>query len=187
MNNSSDTRNLVCHPERINPFVREITASVRYVTPQSLALRYVLTGDTGPLRIPPSCPPARTEGLWRHTCFEVFIGRAVDTAYWEFNFASSGAWAAFAFSDYRVDAPIPSARQPRIETQLYRDRLELVAEIEWDGLLETRTDAGLRLAVATVVEDRAGMLTYWALVHPPGRPDFHHPTSRVWTLSTQDS
>jgi len=25
-----------------------------------------------------------------------------------------------------------------------------------------------------VIEEAAGTLSYWALCHPPGRPDFHH-------------
>ena len=25
------------------------------------------------------------------------------------------------------------------------------------------------------IEDEAGALSYWALRHPPGKPDFHHP------------
>jgi hypothetical protein len=25
-----------------------------------------------------------------------------------------------------------------------------------------------------VIEDADGSLSYWALAHPPGRPDFHH-------------
>jgi len=33
----------------------------------------------------------------------------------------------------------------------------------------------LRLALAAVVEDERGMLSYWALRHPAGKPDFHHP------------
>ena len=32
--------------------------------------------------------------------------------------------------------------------------------------------ARLRLALSPVIED--GALSYWALRHPPGRPDFHH-------------
>jgi hypothetical protein len=26
-----------------------------------------------------------------------------------------------------------------------------------------------------VVEDQSGKLSYWAVRHPPGKPDFHHP------------
>ena len=33
----------------------------------------------------------------------------------------------------------------------------------------------LRLALAAVVEEDDGRLSYWALQHAPGNPDFHHP------------
>jgi hypothetical protein len=26
-----------------------------------------------------------------------------------------------------------------------------------------------------VIEEKSGLLSYWALKHPPGKPDFHHP------------
>ena len=32
----------------------------------------------------------------------------------------------------------------------------------------------LRLGLSAVVEEYDGMLSYWALRHPPGKPDFHH-------------
>ena len=32
----------------------------------------------------------------------------------------------------------------------------------------------IRLALSAVVEAADGELSYWALRHPPGRPDFHH-------------
>jgi hypothetical protein len=35
--------------------------------------------------------------------------------------------------------------------------------------------ASLALALSAVVEDEHGGLSYWALKHPPGKPDFHHP------------
>jgi hypothetical protein len=38
------------------------------------------------------------------------------------------------------------------------------------------------LALAAVLEDRDGRLSYWALEHPSERPDFHHPNSFVLEL-----
>jgi len=35
--------------------------------------------------------------------------------------------------------------------------------------------ASLSLALSAIVEDDSGKLSYWALRHPPGEPDFHHP------------
>jgi hypothetical protein len=33
---------------------------------------------------------------------------------------------------------------------------------------------GLRLGLAAVIEDKAQVLSYWALKHPAEKPDFHH-------------
>ena len=40
----------------------------------------------------------------------------------------------------------------------------------------------LRLGAAAVLEDDNGRLSYWALCHPPGKPDFHHPDGFVLEL-----
>jgi hypothetical protein len=32
-----------------------------------------------------------------------------------------------------------------------------------------------RLGLSAVIEDSSGAKSYWALAHPPGKPDFHHP------------
>ena len=40
----------------------------------------------------------------------------------------------------------------------------------------------LRLALSAVVEADDGTLSYWALRHPPGRPDFHHADGFVLRL-----
>jgi hypothetical protein len=34
-----------------------------------------------------------------------------------------------------------------------------------------------------VVEEKDGLLSYWALNHPPGKPDFHHPDAFVLELT----
>jgi hypothetical protein len=33
----------------------------------------------------------------------------------------------------------------------------------------------LRLAFGAVIEEQSGTISYWALRHPQGEPDFHHP------------
>jgi len=55
----------------------------------------------------------------------------------------------------------------------------------WDAYNVTEdADLGLRLARgghrvapldSTTFEETNGRLSYWALAHPPGKPDFHHP------------
>jgi hypothetical protein len=36
--------------------------------------------------------------------------------------------------------------------------------------------------LCAVIEERDARLSYWALAHPPGRPDFHHPACFAATL-----
>ena len=45
--------------------------------------------------------PARTDELWRSTCFELFLRFDDDERYVEFNFSPSTRWAAYAFDGYR--------------------------------------------------------------------------------------
>jgi hypothetical protein len=41
----------------------------------------------------------------------------------------------------------------------------------------------LRMAVSAVMKDEQGRISYWALAHPPGRPDFHHRDGFAWSLA----
>jgi len=43
-------------------------------------------------------------------------------------------------------------------------------------------DAKLKLALAMVVEDAGGALSYWALNHAGGKPDFHHASGFILEL-----
>jgi len=55
------------------------------------------------------------------------------------------------------------------------DGLELIATVHLAGLAPLCDAPVLRLALAAVIEESDGRLAYWALWHPPGNPDFHHP------------
>ena len=132
-----------------------------------LAVRYRIECDLERLCLPAPRTPAPGERLWQHTCCEIFVARAGMLPYREFNFSPSGEWAAYACRRYRECAPF-SIEDPEISLTRSPDRLELQASIPAD-------DGGLRVALSAVIEDRAGSLTYWALRHPAGKPDFHHP------------
>jgi hypothetical protein len=136
-----------------------------------LTLAYALEGDLSRLRIPETRGSRRTSGLWMHTCFEVFLMPEGGPAYREFNFSPSGAWAVYDFRGYRDGAEREIDVAPAIAVRRSGDRLELDAKICHDFLPRGQP---LRLGLAAVVEDSAGSLSYWALQHPPGKPDFHH-------------
>jgi hypothetical protein len=156
--------------------VRQFEVRVARPASACLLLEYELLGDLERLRIeaPGGHPDQPTDGLWRHTCLELFVRPATPGAYLEFNFAPSGQWAAYRFSGYRAGmAPLTGPRPPRIELRVQPDRLLLSADVE----LPRELTATVRLGLAAVVEDTVGQLSYWALRHAGERPDFHHPDS----------
>lgn len=116
--------------------------------------------------------------LWRHTCFEVFLGEQGSTAYREFNFSPSGEWAAYAFTAYRSGmTPLQRIGPLQISCQRTREGLELVATLPAEALIAS--EGVMRIALSAVIEEQSGTITYWALKHPAGQPDFHHPESFV--------
>jgi len=142
-----------------------------------LAVTYVLEGDLDRLRIPTQQPARFADRLWQHTCFEIFIrAEGATSAYHEFNFSPSREWAAYAFERYREGAPLTDeSLDPQVAVSNDAAKLELSASIRLGALSLLHSRAKLTLALSAVVEDNDGSLSYWALAHPAGKPDFHHP------------
>lgn len=142
---------------------------------QSLKVAYTVDGIIARLRIPPHRSKVRVDGLWQHTCFELFAAAKNDVEYYEFNVSPSGAWAAYGFSAYRQRISIDvSGMEPEIDVRQDAESLVLSAVIQLDAFPEFRPDVCLSIGLAAVIEDVNGSLSYWALKHPPGKPDFHH-------------
>ena len=160
---------LKLHPNSRCDAVREIAVEAARIDKSTLRLRYRASGVMAGLRIPQPARPARTDALWQHTCFEAFLRPRAGDAYLEFNFAPSTEWAAYSFASYRSEIRVIADAAVSIDAEQTDDRLELVALLE--GLPE---DAGWQLGVSAVMEEIGGRRSYWALAHPPGKPDFHH-------------
>ncbi|MBI4292314.1 MAG: DOMON-like domain-containing protein [Betaproteobacteria bacterium] len=170
------TVTLTCHPDAHGEAVRRIGARVARTPGGTLAITYIIEADIDRLRVPAPRPPAIAQRLWQHTCCEMFIARKDSPAYHEFNLAPSGEWAAYAFDRYRDGALLPEeALEPHVVVRSTREELELDAVIRLDRLSRTYAETPLLLALSAVIEDEDGSLSYWALRHPPGAPDFHHP------------
>ena len=166
---------LTCHPETYSQPVREIEARAGWTQDNALILNYVLKADLTRLRIPPPRPPRKANHLWQHTCFEAFISVKGKPDYYELNFAPSGEWAAYSFQRYRVGMPLDDNEPvPRITMRNVMDRLELDSIVRLDHLRAIPPHACLQLGLCAVIEDETGKLSYWALKHPPEKPDFHH-------------
>lgn len=162
--------------------VRGIDGGVRKGRSGELIFQYALRGEVSRVRVPAvQQVPARADGLWKHTCFEAFIADPALPGYHEINFSPSRQWAAYRFSGYREGmTPADVTVAPAIDVRRFDDRLELEATLHLASLHSAPT---LKLALTAVVEDESGTLSYWALRHAPGNPDFHHPHGFVLELT----
>jgi hypothetical protein len=158
---------LVCHPQTPSQAVQEIAVAAARAAGGLLALSYSIRGDLSRLAVPAARRPAPGARLWQHTCCEAFLAQPSGAAYREYNFSPSGEWAAYAFERYREGAAV-DVPDPRIELRSTLDELELRARIEL-------APGKMLAALCAVIEEAGGGLSYWALRHPPGKPDFHHP------------
>lgn len=169
---------LVPHPDTPSSAIDRIEIDIERVGQGTLIFTYRAFGDLARLRIPDPQTFERADGLWRHTCFEVFVKGEGD-AYYEVNLSPSSQWAAYRFDGYRsgmVEAPIEPWSLERLEPP---GELELMAEIELGGLASDPWT----FALSAVIEDVDGVISYWALAHPSAKPDFHHPDSFVLELA----
>lgn len=167
------TFRLQAHPATPCPWIDSLEVTIERGAASIVLCRYDLHGDVDRIAIPSMTrSPARTDGLWQHTCFEVFAKSAEGESYCEFNFAPSGDWAAYRFDAYRAGmSELVLDSPPAIVVDRFPDRLTLSATLGARQL-----SAGpARIAASAVIEDRDGRLCYWALRHPDGKPDFHHP------------
>lgn len=115
--------------------------------------------------------PARVDRLWQTTCFEAFLRPSGRSSYREWDFATSGDWAAYDFTDYRKDMADAEVRSPPY--------IRLEDNFTWWGLgatIAVEADQDWELGLSAVLEEEDGTKSYWALAHAAGeKPDFHAP------------
>ena len=120
--------------------------------------------------IPRLSEPWRADELWRTTCFEAFLRAAGDEAYREWNFAPSGNWAAYDFSRRREGMERANIHSPPY--------IRMEDNFTWwtvGATFASDADQRWQLGLSAILEEKDGTKSYWALVHPAGEPDFHHP------------
>ena len=164
---------LTAHPQFASNAADGVEVAIDRGAGGVLTVSYVVTGDIAKLRAPGRAAPTRTDELWKHTCFEVFLRAPGADAYYEFNLAPSSQWAAYAFAAYRERAPDPDTPGPFIDAEGGRTRFELRAAVDV-AHLGLPAEATWRAGLSAVLEATDGSRAFWALAHPPGPPDFHH-------------
>lgn len=171
---------LKIHPDSHCPAVTGIVVEAVRTGGATLTLDYLLTGNTGALKWP---RPGwglfqRADELWKHTCFEAFIAMAGRDSYYEFNFATSMKSEAYHFDSYRNGMrAVDGMSSENFSTERDKDHCRLQIGLDLGSLPDISGDVAWRVGLSAVLEDTSGTLSYWALAHPPGKPDFHNAQS----------
>lgn len=178
---------LKLHPDSHCNAVTSIDVLITRPCLGNLTLRYFVTGKMRDLRLPPAGALTRGEGLWNGTCFEAFIRATSNAAYYEFNFSPARQWAAYHFNDYRSGMRVAcEISAPHIEGQRDNAGYQIEAALAFKGLPGLSGDAIWRLGASAVIEEANGHKSFWALAHPPGRADFHHPDCFAHELTVRE-
>ena len=138
-----------------------------------LLVRFVTFEETDWIRWPAPAEPTRQDGLWRSTCFEVFV--ETPDGYREFNLSPSSEWASYRFDAYREGMRVAPEGVISKGVRFRGMEAQLEAQLELPK-------GGRRLGFSAVIQRTDGRLKYWALAHPSAKPDFHHPDSFLLEL-----
>lgn len=166
---------LVAHPAFTPLPGRTVTAEARFDA-ATATLDYAVAGP--PPIWPAPAAPRRADGLWRTTCFELFVRGGPGPGYAEFNFAPSGEWAAYRFDARRegmrkleTAPPVIAARGTGIRVTL---DLAALPRGHW------------QIGLTAVIEEADGSRSFWALTHPADQPDFHDPRGFALAVARPD-
>lgn len=194
---------LIAHPAHPPARVRSVAARVLSLDANWCVLRWKVDGAAD-LVVPVFAGQGRQDGLWQTTCFELFLtskalpregegwqgvcdaNRAHNQSdaghpspqregaerYTEFNFSPSERWAAYDFTAYRTGMTERAiCRPPIITPRKGSDMLFCDVAIP----TETLPPLPWRYGLTAVLEEDGGVKSYWAMAHPPEKPDFHDP------------
>lgn len=166
---------LKTHPDSPCAAVTSIEVEVTRPRSDHLELSYIVTGQMSGIRMPAVVAASRGEKLWQHTCFEVFVRASSGAGYYEFNFSPSTQWAAYRFGNHRSGMSLPAEVDGfAIDGQGDSGRYILQTSLELDRLSGLARTENWLLGLSVIIEEASGQKSYWALAHPPGKPDFHH-------------
>ena len=171
-NNSMAQVQLQCHPARMSSGVSAVDVRIALTEDGLLTAVYTLSGSLEGLWLPASAAPSRRDGLWQETCAELFIRKPeADETYLEINFSPSSAWAAYQFDGYRSGMNVLDVAAPNIKTELSNGVMEVTVVMTLPAAWQL---SAMLVGASVVVSEEKDNMSYWAIAHPPGKPDFHH-------------
>jgi hypothetical protein len=179
---------LHCHPDTPAKSATSVSVDAARNEYGQIVLRYALRGDIAQIRVPaPVRYSSRVDNLWITTCFEAFLRVEKAGRYLELNAAPSTGWATYAFNSYRTPTDTDLLIDaPPIDVEAGDDVLELTVAFDVSEVAMLGPNETWELGLSAVIEETDGTKSYWALRHPPGKPDFHHPDCFVLQLAAPD-
>jgi hypothetical protein len=160
---------IVCHADTPCAAITTLHVALQADCDGGWQVEFTAAGDVEALHIPAPAPAVHRDGLWQATCFEMFLGLA-GTRYVEVNLSPSGAFACYQFDGYRVGMRPLALSRPEMMWACGDGALQLSTRI---GSNDLPWDQVEQMGLSAVIEEASGAKSYWALAHPPGRPDFH--------------
>jgi hypothetical protein len=171
---------LICHPDAPARSVEAFEVDVERQEGGAIWVRYHVDAPINSLELGNPTESARADGLWKTTCFEVFVRQPNQPGYCEYNFAPSSQWAAYRLDSYRNGmAELPLDLAPDLGNDASETHFALEAIVALPAEFD---DTDVEVAITAVIEETDGTISYWAINHPPGKPDFHHPDCFALTL-----
>lgn len=179
------------HPSTPPSHQADVSAAIWWAPEGGLELEFTVAAGLLSLVLPDetSDRTSPTDGLWKHSCCEAFLGRKGHSEYLEFNLSPSGAWACYAFEGPRVrSANASNMPPPEIRTFRRQNGFTLHAKIPRlpPQYLLSDLDVGLT-TVLEMIFDKTPCLSYWAIAHDAPVPDFHLRSSFAGLLPMSDS
>ncbi|MDD4973533.1 MAG: hypothetical protein PHY93_04240 [Bacteriovorax sp.] len=164
------------------PFTQEnapditIEAELNY-NEESVYVSYRIKKGTPLIDLGCSTPnKSRVLKLWEKTCFELFIKNKNDQ-YIEFNFSPNFEWNCFYF-DKKGDVlkEWDDMAMPVTDILLSSEHFLLFVDIKKAFFPKEffNADSELNAGITSVIKDKSGAMSYWALAHADTRPNFHH-------------
>jgi len=163
-------------PENSLPIVIACSGSIG--DHQSINLNYTLSGALDNIVFDkPVNGGKRTDNLWERTCFEIFIKTDSSTNYWEYNLSPAKNWAIYRFSRYREGKfDELSITSVPINIDVRSNEFTLQSTIP---LPKQLIGQKLNIGLSSVVQDKNGVIYYYAITHLNKQADFHDGNSFV--------
>lgn len=165
------THQLLAHPDHPPLGITGVEGRIIGRDANWLRVRWWIEGSQQ-LVVPAFAGKGRTDALWQTTCFELYLKPLGGEAYCELNLSPSERCNAYDFDGYRAgmrERPFP--HEPECTIRQGSTFAIFDAAIPIAGLPGEDCAMGL----SAILEEQGGTISYWALAHPEGKPDFHAP------------